>query len=1011
MEHVLQHEKHAETRHSSRHAGPSLDPAAPQQLGLQLQQQAGNQAVQEFLRAGVIRAKFAVSSPGDAEEQEAEAAAGQIMRSHSGAGASITPCSCGDDEETMCDECRHNAIARRASDSSAVRSPSPSVVSQMMRSPGHALDGGTRAFFEPRFQRDLSGVRIHTDSHAAESAAALRAHAYTLGNDIWFGAGKYAPDSHDGRHLLAHEMAHTFQQQASTPDASSLLRRSAVTVGRHDDPLEAEAEHVADSVMHSPAPARIRADHSPAIRGSWYGAAASWVGGKIEDAGSASLDAAEWAGGKAVAAGEWVGDKTVAAGEWVGDKAVAAGEWVGDKAEAAGEWAGDKAKAAGKWAVNKLENAWGCMKSLGKGASNVVTGNISSLADILGIDAPTAADPSTLDTLVSVLKHPCLQMLPGYGLVSGAVGILEKVGKFLIGAWHLIQNPQPVIDGIQNAISKMIAAIPGYIQGVVDKALSTLGSKLKEHGKGVWRHLEPKLEYLAKNWWQVIKDTGWQLLWPWPSVGKDLGKVWDSLKSAANNLWHLRFSKAIDDILAVERGVNSILGSLYGWFFIASVLVGAILGGIFGVGAGAIPGAAAGAAFAGEVGEGLLIATVAIESASILKSVYNLLAQTETKQEKEDDYEQIASSSLTLAITGVMFLLSELAVKFAQGILEKAANLVRKIGGSEVEDAASAAAKTVKGETTTTEAPTTDTAPADAKAGEPPDKAAVDAETLGEGFDPVTGEPVEPLPDGEARVTEDGRCEICHSPCKFTDNILRELREKMQSVRDVSGEVSGPRLAQLDNVLRRLQVLEDAMGASAREGKLKAEFNAKFRDSFEQLSFEADTAYADIFGSGETSYDPFGEIESRSPNEPGSVFDDPKSRWDPEKANVGTAFHDLIEGAVVNDLPPGSALTENTIQDFFGERNIKGPGIPKRSSGIDLYILDRVNGTATPVDITNVAGDVGHVNKLGRNFEGLREPFAKAGFTLENPIEIEYVGQNFDEAAERIVNELRALAR
>ncbi len=65
---------------------------------------------------------------------------------------------------------------------------------------------------EPRFGHDFSGVRVHTDSRAAESARAVNAHAYTVGNDIVFAPGKYQPDAHSGRELLAHELAHTVQQ-------------------------------------------------------------------------------------------------------------------------------------------------------------------------------------------------------------------------------------------------------------------------------------------------------------------------------------------------------------------------------------------------------------------------------------------------------------------------------------------------------------------------------------------------------------------------------------------------------------------------------------------------------------------------------------------------------------------------------------------------------------------------------------------------------------------------------
>jgi hypothetical protein len=83
----------------------------------------------------------------------------------------------------------------------------------------HALRGGgrplperTRAFMEPRFGRDFSAVRVHTGPAAAESASALRARAYTIGREVAFGAGEYAPDTHAGQKLIAHELTHVVQQ-------------------------------------------------------------------------------------------------------------------------------------------------------------------------------------------------------------------------------------------------------------------------------------------------------------------------------------------------------------------------------------------------------------------------------------------------------------------------------------------------------------------------------------------------------------------------------------------------------------------------------------------------------------------------------------------------------------------------------------------------------------------------------------------------------------------------------
>jgi hypothetical protein len=66
---------------------------------------------------------------------------------------------------------------------------------------------------EPRFGHDFSGVRVHTDAQAAESARAVNALAYTVGRDVVFGAGQFAPQSPAGRRLMAHELTHVVQQQ------------------------------------------------------------------------------------------------------------------------------------------------------------------------------------------------------------------------------------------------------------------------------------------------------------------------------------------------------------------------------------------------------------------------------------------------------------------------------------------------------------------------------------------------------------------------------------------------------------------------------------------------------------------------------------------------------------------------------------------------------------------------------------------------------------------------------
>jgi hypothetical protein len=161
----------------------------------------------------------------------------------------------------VCAECRKGQLQRRAADQ-AEPSAVPPIVNDVLRSPGQSLDAATRAFMEPRFGHDFSQVRVHTGSKAAESALAVNALAFTVGREVVFGAGQYAPHSPAGRRLLAHELAHTAQQDGegsafafeTTPSASA------------EQEAEAAAQTVSQGgIFHSAhrAPAQIARQERP----------------------------------------------------------------------------------------------------------------------------------------------------------------------------------------------------------------------------------------------------------------------------------------------------------------------------------------------------------------------------------------------------------------------------------------------------------------------------------------------------------------------------------------------------------------------------------------------------------------------------------------------------------------------------------------------------------------------------------------------------------------------------
>ena len=127
---------------------------------------------------------------------------------------------------------------------------------------GAPLAPAERAYFEPRFGRDFSAVRIHADAQAATAAADIGARAFTLGRDIAFARDEYRPATDAGRRLIAHELAHTLQQNGTSPP---VIRRasygsgavpgwnpSLAVVPQNERPRVDEAMAIIDEVVAEP---------------------------------------------------------------------------------------------------------------------------------------------------------------------------------------------------------------------------------------------------------------------------------------------------------------------------------------------------------------------------------------------------------------------------------------------------------------------------------------------------------------------------------------------------------------------------------------------------------------------------------------------------------------------------------------------------------------------------------------------------------------------------------------
>lgn len=189
---------------------PTRSPLAAQGL----QQSIGNAASTRLLRSTLIQPKLNVSQPEDESEREADRVADQVMRmpessSRQEPADTRAPIQC-----ESCEEPDSKKELQRKAVGAASSSVVPVSVEQTLNSGGLPLDPITRSFMEGRFGHDFSRVRVHSDAAAGQSARAVNASAYTVGNNIVFDAGRFSPTTHDGRKLLAHELSHVVQQSS-----------------------------------------------------------------------------------------------------------------------------------------------------------------------------------------------------------------------------------------------------------------------------------------------------------------------------------------------------------------------------------------------------------------------------------------------------------------------------------------------------------------------------------------------------------------------------------------------------------------------------------------------------------------------------------------------------------------------------------------------------------------------------------------------------------------------------
>lgn len=158
-----------------------------------------------------IQPKLTIGPQNDVYEQEADRIADQVVTGGPGVSkvsSGITQLqrqSAETEEET-------GLMQPKATVSEPAATKTATAAAAAVAAGGQPLSHPERTFFESRFGRDLSNVRIHTDATAQSAARGINARAYTLRNHIVFAPGQHSPGTTEGRRLLAHELTHTLQQ-------------------------------------------------------------------------------------------------------------------------------------------------------------------------------------------------------------------------------------------------------------------------------------------------------------------------------------------------------------------------------------------------------------------------------------------------------------------------------------------------------------------------------------------------------------------------------------------------------------------------------------------------------------------------------------------------------------------------------------------------------------------------------------------------------------------------------
>ncbi|QAU23616.1 DUF4157 domain-containing protein [Dyella sp. M7H15-1] len=405
--------------------------------------------------------------------------------------------------QRKCSQCENEEeqqteLQRKPSNTSITRASQHErlVREALARSQGEPLSPPIRLLMESAYSVRLDNVRIHHDALAQQASDAVAAHAFTVGQSIYFAAGRYQPNTRSGRELLAHELAHVVQNR--NPAAPASTHKRALQVSQAQAPAEIEADAAAKAVIAG-RPFHVRGSAQASLHRKEKDAL-----GQLVDWGKTRIDEAE----SAVATGvedvvKYTGEQVMKLLRSVAPELAAiidegpvtfAKRKVSEALDAhlpaamGGFSVSDMAKGVTSW----FSEAGSFIKNLLKGDSDACKSFTHFMHTLSGYVGKLIDNP----------------------VIDAMTGALTKVNDFVVKLLKLIGEPlfdglKSVVSGAWSAIKKVASTLSGWFTA----AKNALGA--------AWTELMKLLGFDGSS------EDG---VWSW--IKEQAGKVWDSIKAA-----------------------------------------------------------------------------------------------------------------------------------------------------------------------------------------------------------------------------------------------------------------------------------------------------------------------------------------------------------------------------------------------------------------------------------------------------------------------------------------------